>query len=224
MTKEESAPLNHAKAAPEKQSLTKDNKDLEYSGLLKEYETLREEIMKRQESRFYILAFTMAVVGTILGISFQGSSPFALNSYLPIALSIFALIVIIAALALTIQHTQQNKIIAKYIRKYIEPKIPLMGYETRWRKFCDLKRKESWLFPMTASRALANTYILLTSAVFLVMIYPVFSLGGANTVFAFATMSIFAGVAIGLSCDLFLKKTKGWEADWDILDKEELCH
>jgi hypothetical protein len=203
-----------------KATISKVSAEKEYDGLLKEYESLRTEIMKRQEARLYILAFTMAVVGTILGISFQGSSPFALNSYLPIVLGIFALIVIISALSLTIQHTQQNKIIAKYIRKYIEPKIPTMGYETRWRKYCELKRTKSLIFPMTTSRALANTYILLTSAVFLVVIYPALSLGGYNTVFAFVIIGVFAGFALGLSGDLFWKKTKGWDVDWNILGEE----
>ena len=42
--------------------------ELRYDALLKEYDSLRNEIMKRQEARFYILAFTLAVIGTVLGL------------------------------------------------------------------------------------------------------------------------------------------------------------
>lgn len=208
------------KKEAEKTQVSERHQEIVYCGIIAEYEALRTEIMKRQEARLYILAFIMAVVGTILGVSFQGSSPFTLNSYLPIALGIFALIVIIAALALTIQYTQQNKTIARYIRKYIEPNIPLMGYETRWKKYRDLKSKTSRIFPMTTSRALAITYILLTSAVFLVVVFPAFGLDGYTSFLALFIIGIFAASAYGLAIDLFLKKTKGWYVDWGILDKE----
>lgn len=197
------------------------NKEREYRGILAEYESLRTEIMKRQEARLSILAFTLAVVGTILGISFQGSSPFVLNSYLPVALGIFALIVIIAALALTVQYTQQNKAMTGYIRKYIEPEIPLMAYETRWKKYRILKGKTSFIFPLTTSRALSITYILLTSAVCLVITFPAFGLDSFNCTLALSTIFVFSFSAYGLALDLFLKKTKGWEIDWDILGREK---
>jgi hypothetical protein len=178
--------------------------------------------MKRQEARLSILAFTMAVVGTILGISFQGSSPFVLNSYLPVALGIFALIVIIAALALTIQYTQQNKAMTGYIRKYVEQEIPLMAYETRWKKYRTLKTKTSWMIPLTTSRALSITYILLISAILLVISFPALGLDSFNCILALSTIILFSLFAYGLAIDLFWKKTKAWKVDWDILDKEKL--
>jgi len=73
---------------------------------------------------------------------------------------------------------------------------------------------------MTTSRALAITYVLLTSAVFLVDIYPALSLGQYYSAFALVIISVFAGFAFGLSIDLFWKKTRGWDVDLDILDKE----
>jgi hypothetical protein len=195
--------------------------ETDYTGLLTEYDSLRSEILKRQEARLTILGFTMTAVGIILGISFQGSSPFALNSYLAIALGFFALIVIIAALALTIQYTQQNQVIAGYIREYIETKVPLMGYERHWKQYREHHRQNSRIFPMTTSRSLAVVYALLTFAGCFVVGYPIILLDGASVILGLVGLFAFAFSSFYLCRDLFFKKSRGWKVDWSVLVKQE---
>ncbi len=192
-----------------------------YDGLLIEYNSLRNEIMKRQDARLYILAFTMAVVGTILGISFQDSAFIRGNSYLPSALGIFALVVILAAIELTTSNTQQNHFIATYIRTYIEPNVPMMRYETRWRKYCELKRADRFsVFPMSASRSLSITYVLLTASVCSIVAYQVAVLQSYVSIFVLIVI-LLATCCIILSVDLFFQKTRGWKDDLDILEPKK---
>ena len=128
--------------------------------LLEEYNSLRAEIMKRQDARLYIAGFTMAAIGTILGLTLrEGYSPIGHDSnYYIAALVSFALIALNAALILTIQYTQQIDIISAYIRKFIEPKITGMGWETRWTLYRKKKREKDpsfFDFPWGTSRSLA---------------------------------------------------------------------
>ena len=115
----------------------------QYNGVLEEYKTSRTELMKRQDARLYIIGFTMAAIGTILGLILRDYASIAheLNYYVT-TLVCFALIMLIVALILTTQHTQHIIFISKYIRKFIEPEIHGIRWETRWNEYRELKRED----------------------------------------------------------------------------------
>ena len=190
-----------------------------YDALLEEYKSLRTEIMKRQDARLYIAGFTMAAIGTILGLTLRDSAPIGHESnYYVVALVSFALIVLNVALILTIQYTQQIITISAYIQKFVESKITEIGWETRWTKYREKKRRVDPTFidfPWGTSRALALFYALLTMAV-----YFVIYVRGLYYPFALISGSILATSSFILSYDLFKKKTKGWKIKWDIIDEQ----
>ncbi|GAI26022.1 unnamed protein product, partial [marine sediment metagenome] len=91
--------------------------------LLEEYKLLRTEILESQNARLYILGFIVAAIGTILGFALRDNVSIGqeLNWYV-LALVSFALVMLNAALILTIHYTQQIDVISAYLRKFIEPK------------------------------------------------------------------------------------------------------
>ncbi len=190
-----------------------------YDGLLEEYESLRTEIMKRQDARLYIAGFTMAAIGTIFGLTLRDGVSIDMDgpNYYIAALVSFALIVLNAALILTIQYTQQIDVISGYIIKFIEPKIPGIGWETRWTRYRELKRIKNPTFlgfPWGTSRALALFYAFLTAAV-----YSVIFVRSLYHLFVLILVSILAICSFLLSYDLYRKKTKGWKINWDVIDE-----
>jgi len=195
----------------------KDQSMNQIAPLLEEYNSLRAEIMKRQDARLYIAGFTMAAIGTILGFTLREGTSFGHDSnYYIAALVSFALIVLNAALFLTIQYTQQIDIISAYIRKFIEPKISGMGWETRWKLYRKKKGEKDpsfFDFPWGTSRSLALFYAFLTVAVCFVVFVRSLYHPFIILVLILVTSSFI------LSYDLFKKKSKGWKVNWDIIDE-----
>lgn len=184
----------------------KDQPISQIAPLLEEYNSLRAEIMKRQDTRLHIAGFTMAAIGTILGFILRGGTPIGHDSNYIAALVSFALIVLNAALILTIQYTQQIDIISAYIRKFIEPKISGMGWETRWTLYRKKKREKDpsfFDFPWSTSQSLALFYAFLTVTVcFVVLVRSLYHHPFIILVLILATSSFI------LSYDLFKKSQR----------------
>lgn len=186
--------------------------------LLEEYKSLRTEILERQNTRLHILGFTMAAIGTILGFALRDNVSIGqeLNWYV-FALVSFALVILNAALILTIQHTQQIDVISAYIRKFIEPKIGI-GWETRWTRYRELKKsgKRSSGLPLGTSKPLTLFYAFMTLAVYSVAFvtnlyrYPL----------ALILVTILVVSSLMCSYDLYKRKTKGWKINWEVLDEQ----
>lgn len=184
--------------------------------LMDEYKSLREEILRKQDARLFILGFTIAAVGTIIGFSFKEKDiiGFELDDYI-LALVSFALIILNAALILTIQYTQQIDIISSYIRKYIESENDEIKWETRWTYYRILKKSnpKSVGLPLGTSRPLALFYTLLTSSVYNIALVSNVNKFTIN----FIVLSILAIFSFFFSFDLYARKTKGWKINWDSL-------
>ena len=185
---------------------------------LEEYRSLRQEIMSRQNARLLILGFTVTAIGTIIGLALQGEMALSqgLNHYV-FALIIFAIVLIIAALVLTIHHTQQIDVIGAYIRKFIEPQVAGLDWQTRWTRYRESKRPtpETGGVPLGTSKPLALYYAFLTissySATFVIGLYRHWG--------AFTFVLILALCSLACSYDLYKRKTKGWRINWDMLDE-----
>jgi len=140
--------------------------------ILEEYKALRMEIINHQSSRIKILQFTIAALGAIIGVlgfflrfnaSNNQSIDLGLISNFILIFSIFAMIIVLSSLILTMKKTQQINIIGSYIKKYIEPELNL-NWEKRWDKYRNMKFKwpKNIYLPGGTSRSLALFYILLT--------------------------------------------------------------
>jgi hypothetical protein len=185
--------------------------------LLEEYKSLRTEVMERQTARLYIAAFTIAAIGTIVGFTLRDDMPSGYETaYFVSALVSFALIVVDAALVLTIQYTQQIRMISSYIRRFIEPRMPELRWETYWTRYLEKKSRESSLinFMLGTSRPLAVFYAFLAIAACSV----VFLRGLYYTPVVIPAL-LLATLSLVLSYDLYAKKTKLWSIDWKIIDE-----
>lgn len=136
-----------------------------YDAQIEEYKSLRQEIMSRQNARRLILGFTITAIGSIIGFVLQGEIALEYDlDYYAFSLIIFAIVIIIAALILTIHHTQQIDVIGAYIRKFIEPKMPGLNWQTYWFRYRELRRyspKTAGL-PLGTSKPLSLYYAFLT--------------------------------------------------------------
>ena len=109
--------------------------------ILEEYKTLRQEMLKNQETRYIILGFTITSLGILLGLSLKeapATTTFPGNS---LALIVYAFLIIGAAVWATIHHTQNIDRLGGYIREVIEPQLPELHWETVWMGFRESLRK-----------------------------------------------------------------------------------
>jgi hypothetical protein len=176
----------------------------QHQAMLKEYDSLRKEIAARQSIRFTILGFTVASIGTILGLTTQslspGKTPF---DHFTRTLVCFALGLLITAQILTIHLTQWIDSIATYIRTFIEPPVDGLEWETRLRQRRKRRRGGT-------SRALACYYAFLTLAVSAVAYVTSPSLSPNALAI---TLSLLL-VSLACSADLFFHISRGWKTDW----------
>jgi len=176
----------------------------QHEALLKEYDSLRKEIAARQSIRFTILGFTVASIGTILGLTTQSPSQGGTSfDYFTLALVCFALGLLITAQVLTIHLTQWIRSIADYIRTFIEPEVAGLEWETRLKHG---KKCHRW----GTSKSLACYYAFLTLAVSAVAYVTNPHL--SQTTFAI-TLSLFS-ISLVCSADLFFHISRGWKTDW----------
>lgn len=134
-----------------------------------------------------------------------------------LALICFALLMNIAAILLTIQHTQQIDTIAGFIKKFIEPNVPGIQWESYYGRYRDLRRAHPRVggVPLGTSKPLALYYGSLTIAVYTVS----FAAGLQHHLFPIILITILAIGSLSDSFDLYYRKTKGWRVNWEALDK-----
>jgi hypothetical protein len=103
-----------------------------------EYTTLREEQVKRTESRTQWLSITLTLGGAFLGVGW-GQSAVALLLYPPLA-------------ALLAAGWAQNEVrihqISRYIHEHLEKRIPGMGWERYSRGLDDQTQSTGWLLEL----------------------------------------------------------------------------
>jgi len=188
------------------------------TGLIEEYKSLREEIMRRQDARLLVLGFTVTGIGTVIGLTL-GSNSVAVQglNYYALALISFALVMLITALLMTIHHSQQIDVIAAYIRKYIEKSVSNIQWESRWTHYRESRRSnpKAGGLPLGTSKPLALYYGFLTIAVYSVS----FVTGLHNYWPALTIVSVLAIISLVCSFDLYTRRTRGWKTNWDAVDK-----
>lgn len=185
--------------------------------LIEEYKSLREEIMRRQYARLLILGYTVTAVGALLGLAARDASSAAQSlTYYRFVLLAFALLILIAALLMTINHTQQIDIIASYIRRFIEPRVNGIRWESRWMRYRQSKLSPAKItaLPLGTSKSLSLYYALLTVGTsFTAVIFKVY-----EHLLALVIIAFLAFACLIWSCDLSLRISKGWKMNWDGVD------
>jgi hypothetical protein len=181
-----------------------------HEALLKEYESLRKEIADRQTLRFTILGFTVATIGTILGLT--ADRTLQIGSELDrftLALVSFALGALITAQNLTIHQSQRIANIAAYIRVFIESQVDGIEWETRLKHQKDRDHpRPQWV---GTSRSLAGYYVFLTLAASTMA----FIAGLHRFPLALALVSLLSLGSLASSLDLFFHLSRGWKLNWD---------
>ncbi len=190
-------------------------------GLMEEYRSLRDEIMKRQEARQLTIGFTVTAVATTTGLSLSGIAPNIEGPNLfVLALVGLALALVVAALLLTIHHTQHIDLMSTYIRHFVESEIPGIRWESRWTLYRKASRSKlsGGGLPMGTSKPLAFFYALMTLADFSVL----FVTGLYSYWYAISVLSGLALLSLSLSFDLYFRKSRGWKTRWDLVDQEKV--
>lgn len=189
--------------------------------MIEEYKTLRTEIIKRQDTRIKTLQFTLAILGAIIGIltfNFKTYPSLEQQSLLIYLLfSTFALIVIDAALILTMNITQMNHVIAAYIREFIEEKANL-NWETRWEKYrYRSKEDKTDVVKVGTSKALSIYYILL-SVPFVIIFALQFQFSLITLAILILFLVLFGHIIYNVR-KLYRLKT---EVNWKDIDKYQI--
>jgi hypothetical protein len=174
---------------------------------------LRNEILQRQRFRIWIISFTLASVGIILGILFNEKNPVItqINLNFITFLICFLLVIINGALVLTIENTQQIMIISKYIIKFIEPKCHSINWESKWTEYWMSQQKDHFPlpgYPWAIGRSLAIFYFILT----LSMLSTIF-LKDISGYSLFISLFLVA-TAIIQCVDLYFRISRGWGNPW----------
>ncbi len=190
------------------------NKD----GVLEEYKSLRNEIMRRQDARLLVLGFTVTGVGTLMGLTLGGGQIRAQEmNYYAFGLIGFGLVMVMAALVLTIHQTQSIDPISAYIRRFIEPNLTGIRWESRWTRYREIHRSKicSGGLPLGASKPVSLYYGFLALGAYLIS----FVTGLQNHLLALLVLSLLTVVCLGCSGDLYLRKTRGWKINWDNINE-----
>lgn len=179
--------------------------------LLKEFDALRKELAEKQKERLHILGFTVASIGTILGLTASQISHIGTDlDYFVFALVCFGLGMLIIAQVITIHYTQWIRHVAAYIRIYIETHIDGLNWETRLNlqreKYSHYKR--SWL---GTGKMLAYYYGFLTCAI--VGIAIVANLH--HFILSIVVVSALLVISIGSALNLYFHISKGWTPRWE---------
>ena len=173
-------------------------------GILEEYKNLRQEIHQAQNTRIYVLGFTLALVGTLIQSSFseEGFLEIISSWFL---LDCFALVAIIAALYITVSCTQDIERLAAYIRTNIEIFIDGINWETH---LLTIKQSKSGVRRSItksvggSSKYLASVYFLLSVLIYLSVLIRN---SGLSIKFIIMPTGLFLWI-IFLSLSLYSKK------------------
>lgn len=101
-----------------------------FEGLIEEYKSLREEILRRQDRMMAILGLTITGSGAVMGFVLKSPTKPDFDWYRFGLLSVL-LLLLSAATFLTANHIFQIAVIASYIGYYVESTVPHMGWERR---------------------------------------------------------------------------------------------
>ena len=188
------------------------------TGFYEEYKSLRQEIANRRNARLYILGFTLTIVGILIGLTL-GVNLNAIHGldYYSLGLICFAMVMIIVALLMTIHHTQRKIIICAYIRKYIEPAVSGLQWETRWVRYLENRysNPKAGGLPLEMSKTLALFYGFLTIATYSIS----FITGLQKYWLSILILTVLALYALACSFDLYKRVSKGSKYNWDLIDK-----
>ena len=180
--------------------------------------TLREEILKRDFSRYYILAFTIAAIGVALNEALPHTdNTDQMLTYRSSALAFFALALIGAAIALNQCITQRIDLIASYIRVAIEPSTEGLRWESTLYKVRYIQNHNA-PYPVKAigaSRYFSLYYAVLTIMVFIVGI----SIGLHRQIVIMTLFTVSAIVCLLLSYYHGMRNTESRHRELDKLIK-----
>jgi len=189
----------------------------ERDGLLDEYRSLRSEIQSTQGQRMQILSLTVGAFGVILSIS--GSVVLGSESITPAgrllvavggAIALYAIVIPSLIMMLAAQQAIQR--LGEYIRIFIEPRVPGLNWEKRWRNF---KLRHQYRGGL---RSMGGIYYFLS---LLPLSLPIYAASQHMQNWPLILILVpFIGCSIYLSYDLQAAISKGWKwARWE--DYEE---
>lgn len=138
--------------------------ELSLSVAIAEYESLREEIIKRLEFRYQLLNLTLLISGTILSIGLQPTVPGSVLLIHPILALFLAASYIYNGVAIAR--------VAKYIRECLEPKGLGFGWETfvKEQSTLAISPKSLGIFPRIAA---SGVFIITQLTTFVVALFRI---------------------------------------------------
>lgn len=197
-----------------------DNSNNKKDFLLSEYSSLKSELQRRQNARIQVLGFTLAAIGTILGlIADKLAEQEVANYWIFIFVLVgLAFIIIIAASILTFHQTKHIELIGEYIHKNIEEGLfNVKGWESHWHSVREKRKKSktSKELPKATNKPLALFYLLLSVAVFCMILASKISL--KNNVILYLTIILLFVVSLIFIIRLYLSLPK-WTIEVDSLN------
>lgn len=180
----------------------------ERDGLLDEYRSLRSEMHHTQGQRIQILSLTVGAFGVILSIS--GNVVLGSESITPAkqlwvavggAIALYA--IVIPSLIMMIGAQQGIQRLGEYIRVFIEPRVPGLNWENRWR---NLKLRHQY---KGGIRSLGGIYYFLS---LLPLLLPIYLLSQHTQNWPVILILVpFVGCSIYLTYDLQAAISKSWK-------------
>jgi hypothetical protein len=189
--------------------------DEHLAAYLAEFEFIREGLRQDQRERQAFLGFALAAGGIVLGLLVRsGTTPSSGQALFLIG--IVAAIVIVAEV-LTMRATIGVASAGIYVRKFVEPHVAGLRFQTRNREFLehmDARVSASWGF--------AIAYGTLTAG--LVLAWFTIHLSSSRSVYQSALVVILACISVGMTIVLWWTSRYGWkrvERAWDEVKKKE---
>jgi hypothetical protein len=181
--------------------------------LLAEYESLRNEILGVQTQRMQIISLTVGAIGAVLSIAggiVLGTEKMDGLRRLLIATggAVAAYVIIIPSLIMIISAQQSVQRLGEYIRVFIEPLVPGLNWQNRWKNYKAQYQYRGGL------RGMGGIYYFLS---ILALLLPAYALTQylQGWIVALVLMPFFLW-SIYLSYDLQSGRSKGWKwARWD---------
>jgi hypothetical protein len=188
-------------------------------GLIEEYKTLREEIIAAKGRRLQTTSMTVGALGVLLSVAatvvFGKEIPTAETRFI-IALgggiAMYCVLIPCQIMNISLQQTIQR--IGDYIRIYIEPLLPGLNWETRWRAH----KKQHHL--AGGVRGIGGIYVLLAFLPWMLPIYTFLILPDRFYCLQFRVWPVILVLFLcfGLSCaysvDMHIAHSKGWKWNW----------
>jgi hypothetical protein len=121
------------------------------AGIALEYNTLRDEVIKRIELRQHFVSMTLTIAGVFLGVgaSTAVGATTVVGGTAGAATLVYPAIAAFIAIA-WMQNEERIKDLAIYIRKRIERKLPGLGWETHIQNKRRKTGMKSWRFVITS--------------------------------------------------------------------------